>query len=466
MEPIPLPDVAARPAPAAPGYARRLGLFDASMVVVGGIIGAGIFLNPAIVAERLAAPGWILGAWVVGGVVAVIGALVFAELGARRPAAGGGYVYLREAIGPLPAFLYGWALLLVIGTGAIAAVSVTFARYATDLFSLPVAAVTPLAVGAVLVLTGINLLGVRPGSTVQNILTVLKLAALAGLVAAAFLAGADGEAALPAAGAGGGAASESPAAVPGGLALLGAFGAALIPVLFSYGGWQQANFIAEEMVEPRRDLPRALLAGVAVVVTVYVLANIAYLGTLGAAGLAASLAPAADTMRAVLGPAGGRLVAAAIVVSTLGFLNLVILVTPRVYRAMAEDGLFFGWAARLHPRWRTPTGALAFQAGWSILLLLSGTYGQLLDYVTFGDWIFFGLAAATVFVYRARDRGDAPGDGGFRMPGYPWLPAVFVTVAACVVVSSMASNPGNALIGATLIGGGIPVFLIWRRRRS
>jgi APA family basic amino acid/polyamine antiporter len=242
-----------------------------------------------------------------------------------------------------------------------------------------------------------------------------------------------------------------------------AFGAALIPVLFSYGGWQQSNFIAEEIVAPSRNLPRAILVGVAVVVAVYVLANVAYLATLGAPALATSLAPASETMRARLGPVGGTLIAAGIVASTFGFLNLVILVSPRVYQAMADDGLFFGWAARLHPRYRTPSGALLFQAGWSIVLLLSGSYGQLLDYVVFGDWIFFGLVVTTLFVYRRRPAGD---DVGFRTPGYPVVPGLFVAVAAYVVVSSIWSNPLNAALGAALIAAGVPVFALWRRRAA
>ena len=448
-------------------YARRLGLFDGTMVVIGGIIGAGIFLNPAIVAQRLSTTGWILAAWIAGGVIAVLGALCFAELGARRPQAGGGYVYLRDALGPLAAFLYGWTLLLVIGSGAIAAVAVTFARYAVDLLHLAPAAVNPLAICAILLLTGVNYVGVRSGSTTQNVFTVLKLLALAALIAV------SAAAAFGLVGGGAPRVSQAPAAAaPGGIAMIGAFGAALIPILFSYGGWQQANMIAEEIVEPRRNLPRALLLGVAAVVAAYVLANVAYLATLGPWRLSRSLAPASDTMRAVLGPWGGTLIAAGIVASTFGFLNLVILVSPRVYQAMADDGLFFGWAARLHPRFRTPSGALLFQAAWSIVLLLSGTYGQLLDYVVFGDWIFFGLVVSTMFVYRRREARAGAGEAGAGVPpaagyrawGYPVTPALFVLAALYVVGSSVASNPHNAAVGALLLAVGVPVFLFWRAR--
>ncbi len=320
-------------------YARRLGLFSGTMAVIGGIIGGGIFRTPAVVAERVGSPGLILAAWGTGGAVALIGAFCFAELGQRRPRAGGGYVYLREAWGPLPAFLYGWALLLVIASGAIAAVAVTFADYILALAGLPPGLTLPVAIGAILFLSAVNYVGVKPGAMVQNLFTVLKLAALAALIAAGLAAG------LPVT-------PPDPPPAPSG------FGAALVPILFTYGGWQQTNFIAEEMIEPERDLPRALLIGVGVVIGVYLLANLAYLRVLGAAGLAASTAPAADLMRIVLGPSGGTVIAAGIAASTFGFLNLVILVTPRVFQAMAADGVFFPQLARLirctaHRRWRS-----------------------------------------------------------------------------------------------------------------
>jgi APA family basic amino acid/polyamine antiporter len=253
-----------------------------------------------------------------------------------------------------------------------------------------------------------------------------------------------------------------------------ALGSALIPVLFTYGGWQQTNFIAEEIVEPERNLPRALIIGVAIVITVYVLTNVAYLRILGVGGLAASTAPAADVMDNLLGPVGGKIIAAGIAVSTFGFLNLVILVTPRVLQAMAADGLFFQKLAVLHPRYHTPTFAIVALAVCAIILTLSGTFGQLVDYVTFGDWIFFGLTAAGLFVYRNREsgagsQGREPPDSrllapSFRVPGYPVTPGVFVLAAAFVVASAIASNPKNAAIGAGLIALGIPAFLYWRSR--
>jgi basic amino acid/polyamine antiporter, APA family len=431
------------------GYARRLGLFSGTMAVVGGIIGGGIFRTPAAVAQRAGSVGLTVGVWIAGGIVALAGAFCFGELGARRPRAGGGYVYLRETWGPLPAFLYGWTLLLVIATGAIAAVSVLFADYALALLGWPSSWTLPLAITSIVVLSGINYLGVRPGAFTQNLFTVLKLLALALLVGVGLAWAAPAPPVAPAA----------PSA--GGSAIV-AFGAALVPVLFTYGGWQQTNFIAEEIIEPERTLPRALVLGVAIVVVVYLSANLAYLRVLGLAGLAASTAPAAEVMARLLGPRGAGVIAAGIAVSSFGFLNLVILVTPRVFQAMAANGVFLPRLARLHPVYRTPGAAIVLQAVWAVVLTLSGSFAQLVDYVTFGDWIFFGLTVAGLFVYRRRDHG-APA-GGFRAPGYPFTPALFVLGAAFVVVSAVAANPRNAALGTLLIALGVPVYAYWARR--
>ncbi|MEA2760770.1 MAG: basic amino acid/polyamine antiporter, family [Gemmatimonadaceae bacterium] len=435
-------------------YLRRLGVFDTTMVVIGGIIGAGIFLNPAIVAQRVHTSAFILTAWIIGGGVALIGALAFAELGARRPQAGGGYIYLTEAFGPLAAFLYGWTFLFIINSGGIAAVSVTFARYSVDLFGISTIYIKPLAAALLVTLAGVNYFGIRSGSITQNIFTVLKLAALAVLIfVGVFLAR-------------GGASATPPTETIQGFGVVRALGIALIPVLFAYGGWQYSNNIASEIVDPERTLPKALGIGIAVVILVYVLANVAYIKALGPTGLATSLAPAADTMRVVVGPFGAALMGIGIIASTIGFVNTGILSAPRMLQAMSADGLFFGFASRLHPRYRTPTGGIVIQAVWAVALALSGTYGQLLDYVVFGDWIFFGLIVATIFAYRRRDAATGITPSVFRMPGYPILPAVFVAIAAYVVVSAIWSNPRNALLGALLIALGVPAFLFWRRQHT
>src|SRR3989442_1204560 len=422
------------------------------MAVVGGIIGGGIFRTPATVAERVGTARLVLAAWVLGGVVALIGAVCFGELGARRPKAGGGYVYLRETWGPLPAFLYGWALLLVIATGAIAAVAVTFANYALAVFGLPDRLTVPVAVGAIALLAGVNYLGVKPAAVTQNVFTILKLAALAALVGAALSA--LGPPAQP---------LNRPTAPTGWWAVVVSTGAALVPILFTYGGWQQTNFIAEEIVDPERNLPRALVLGVAVVVLVYLLANVAYLEVLGPAGLAASTAPAADVMRALLGPAGGRLIAAGNAGSPFGVLKLVILGAPRVLQAMAADGVFFPRLAELHPVHRTPAAAIVAQAGWAtVLTLFWGTFSQLVDYVAFGDWIFFGLTVAGLFIYRARDPKGLPGGraaAGAAAPavavpgaGDSPAPGAFVLSAARGVASlGGAQTPHVSLRSAFLV---------------
>jgi APA family basic amino acid/polyamine antiporter len=312
----------------------------------------------------------------------------------------------------------------------------------------PAGLALPLAAGAVILLTLVNIVGVAPGAYTQNVFTVLKLAAIAVL---AWVAISPAE--VPAV-----AAAPS---LPAPSSTFGALAVALVPILFSYGGWQQTNYIAEEIRDPERTLPRALILGVVIVVTVYLLVNLAYLRTLGVEGLAASTAPAADTMGAWFGDRGRRMISAGIVISTFGFLDLVILVSPRVYQAMAADGLFPAAIARLHPRTRTPINALVLQGAWALTLMFLGTYGELLDWVVFADWITFGAVALTMVWYR---RSAGPDDRGFRDPLYPWSVALFVGAALYVVAGSVASNPGNALKGVVMIALGVPVYLFWQRR--
>jgi APA family basic amino acid/polyamine antiporter len=437
-------------------YLRRLGLFDASMVVMGGIIGGGIFLNPSIVAQRISSPRGVLATWIIGGAIGLAGALCFAELGSRRPQAGGGYVYLREAFGPLPAFLYGWTFLFIINAGGIGAIAVTFARYAADLARLPPSSVTPVAVASIVVLTTVNYVGVQVGAAVQNLFTVLKLVALALLIVAGFIAVPVASSAV---------AAQAPAATVS----IRTLGVALIPVLFSYGGWAHANNLGGEVKDGSHTLPRAIMLGMAGVIVVYLLANAAYLRALGASGLAQSATPASDVLHRALGQTGSTLIGLGIVASTFGFVSVAIMTAPRILQMMAADGLMLPSVAALHPRFHTPHLALLVQGVWAVVLTLSGTYGQLLDYTVFGDWIFFGLIAATLFSYRNQDRRrrlpvqDEEGAAGYRAPLFPVLPALFVCACGYVVISSIASNPLNALTGAGLIGLGVPVFLWYHR---
>ncbi len=434
------------------GFRRALGPFDAAMVVVGGIIGAGIFINPYIVAQRLDSATLVLAAWVVGGAIAMAGALSFAELGSLFPQAGGQYVYLRRAFHPLVGFLFGWALLFLIEGGATAAIAITFAEYTLRFLGRDVAS-TPLAVSAIAIVAIVNYLGVKPGSRLLNVFVVLKILALGVLIAAGAL--------LPA-----GARQPDALAVGGAAFPALAFGAALIPVMFSYGGWQKVNQVAEELRRPRRDMPIAIVAGTTVVVLIYLLVNVAYLRALGRDGLAATLTPAADTARLAFGAKGDRLIALGIAISTFGYLNLSALAPTRVYFAMAADGIFFKSVAKLHPRWRTPSVAIMIQSGWAILLTLTGTFAQLVDTVVFADWIFFGLTAAAVFVFRRQYPLAGRPAGSFKTPGYPLLPALFVAAAVVIVVSVLVSNPVRSVVGALLLLTGLPAFLWWRRRNA
>lgn len=429
-------------------FRRVLSTWDATMVVVGGIIGAGIFINPYIVARTLDSTPAVVAAWVTGGLIALAGAFAYAELGAVAPKAGGQYVYLRDAFHPVAGFLYGWALLFMIEGGAIAAVAQAFAQYLLRALD-STAATTPIAVLAIVLVSAINYVGVRPGSRVLNVFVALKVLALVVLIVAGLL--------LP-----GRAGGSVPA--PEGSVTVMAFGAALVPIMFSYGGWQNANYVAEEMRDPVRQLPRALLAGTLIVVAIYVSVNGIYLKALGHEGLAATLTPAADTAGRIAGSAGQRLISLAIAVSTFGFLHLAVLAPTRVYWAMADDRLFFRTVATLHPKFGTPTVAIVLQSVWAILLALTGRYDQLVGYVVAADWVFFGLSVAAVFVYRRRIPLATRAPGTFATPGYPVLPALFVAAAAYVVISVAWSSPGRTAFGAILLATGIPAYLIWKGR--
>ena len=443
-----------------PTLARKLGLFDASMIVMGGIVGAGIFINPYVVAQQVHTPMLILGAWIAGGVIALLGAFVYAELAARMPYVGGQYAYLRQAYHPAVAFLYGWVLLLVIQTGGMAAVSITFARYILDLTGArsPDWLVAALALGA---LTLINCLGVQPGSRVQSALMLMKIAAIAALVfCGAFLLGRPSQFALhPILG-------ERPSWH--GLSL---FGAAMVPVLFAYGGWQTANFIAGEIKDPRRNLPRGLLIGVGGVIALYVGVSWVCVRALGAATLAATYTPASAVMRLALGATGVKLIALGIAISTLGFLSQSILTAPRVYFAMAGDGLFFRAAARIHPRTRVPVVAICLQSVWTIVIVLSGRYEQILNYVVSMDFLFFGLTATCVFVFRRRESMGAPhlpdvGTTGYRVPGHPFTTALFVAASWLLVGNTIYRYPANSLVGMAILAAGVPVYFFWNSRRK
>ncbi len=425
------------------------------MIVIGGIIGSGIFINPYIVAERLDSSALVLGAWIAGGAIALAGALSYAELGSLFPRVGGQYAYLRDALHPMAGFLYGWALLAVIETGAIAAVAIAFATYTLRLVGRGDLSPTPLAIAALVILSLINVLGVKLGSRVLNVLVILKIGALAALILFGLFGAATPEWFTV----------GKPSTAPDSSTVI-AFGAALVPILFAYGGWQNANYVAEEVEDPSRELPVSIIVGTTVVVGIYVLVNVVYLRALGLEGLASTSTPAADAARHMFGSIGDRFVTAAIAISTFGFLDLAILAPTRVYYAMAADGLFFRPLARLHPRYRTPIVAIAVQTAWSCILALSGSYGQLLNYVVFADWIFFGLTVSTVLVFRRTVPLSERPPTSFRAPGYPVVPALFVATAAAIVFSVVWADPQSASRGALLLAAGIPLFYWFVTRRT
>ena len=428
-----------------PGYVRALSVWDASMVVVGGVIGSGIFLTPAAIAQQTSSATEQLIAWAIGGVIALTGALCYAELGARRPTAGGGYVYLREAFGLIIAFVYGWNLLVVNHSGAIAAVATVFVEYAGAAFGVTIADPRPFAVGTIVFLTGINWFGIRAGSLTQNILTVLKLLAISVLIVVGLSArGAPAPVAPPTA--------TSP------FALIGA----LMPVLFSYGGWYYVNDIAGEIRDPQRNLPRSLIFGMLLVAACYLLANASYLAVLGHDGLAASKAPAADLMRHVLGEPGARLIAAGIAISTLGFCNISVIGAARVFQVMGADGVFFRAAGRLHPRWHSPNVALVLLAFWSCALALTGTFNQLLNYSTVGDWLGMAAVIATLFWYHRHQSAEPV---SFRVPLFPLLPLAFLIVVLWIVTATVIDHPADAGMGVLITLAGLPVYFFWSRAR-
>lgn len=430
---------------------RRLTLLDTTLLVVGGIIGTGVFFNSSNVAQRVHTPGLILTAWLIGGAIALIGALSYAELGAMMPQVGGEYAFLREGLHPLVAFLYGWALLLVISTGAIAAVTMKFAE---TLATLAPALNTPLKIkltglAALWGLAAVNYFGVKPGALVQNVFTSGKLIALAVLIALGFSTRLPSHLTLHPFIAGGYEGS-----------LIIAMGAALAPILFSYGGWQNSTYTAGEIINPQKTVPRASIIGILIVIAVYLAANIAYLRVLPADAIRATGTLATDTAQKLIGDAGARFVSVAIVVSTFGFIDMTMLTAPRVFYAMARDGLLFGAAAYIHPKHKTPSVVLAFYTALTSVMMLAGSYDALLSYATFGDWIFFGSTVLSVFTLR-RKYPELPRP--YKVWGYPVLPALFVIVAFTFVIINFIANQPQTSYGLVLILTGIPAFYFFRR---
>jgi basic amino acid/polyamine antiporter, APA family len=456
-------------APAASVLERRLGVFSATTIIVGSMIGSGIFIAPSIMAAYVAAPGVWLGLWLVGGALTLLGALSYAELSAMMPHAGGQYVFLREAFGPRLAFLYGWTLFLVIQTGFNAAVAIAFAKFLGGIgvragendvllragaFTLSRA--QAVAVGVIALLTWVNARGVREGALVQNIFTVLKVGAIAMLVVVGFASGKGAFSHFrPILGTQLGARGLQ-------LGLLSAIGVAMSKALFAYDAWNTVTFTAEEVRDPQRNLPRALVVGTAVTTLVYTATCAAYLYVLPIdrmAGIEENRV-AADVAAVLLDGAGVTMVSIAILVSTFGCVNGLILGGARVLFAMGRDGLFFRAAARVDPHRQTPSGALVLQGVWSVVLALSGSYDRLLTYVTFASLAFNALTVIGLFVLR-RTRADAARP--YLTWGYPVTPAVYLIGAAFFLVYIFAGDPLDSLAGVGLVLLGLPAYALFRR---
>ena len=386
--------------------------------------------------------------WLAAGILSLLGALTYGELGAANPDAGGLYVYIRDSFGPLPAFLYGWTAFFVISTGSVATLAVAFTGYLGQFVDVSPVAAKVIAVFLIAVIAAVNARGARHGSNVQNFSTTLKTMAIVAMSIALLMRGRGLAGDLhiwPT--------SLTPSLVSG-------LGLAMISVLWAYEGWQYVTFSAGEARDPQRTFPRAIVVGTSVLIAIYLLANVAYVAALGSPGVQGSTRVAADAVTAMFGPAAGKLIALVILVSIFSAANGIVLTSPRLFFAMARDGVFFAKLAEVHPRFRTPAYSILASSAWAALLAVTGTFEQLLTYVVFAGWIFYGLGAVSIFVYRRRAP-DAPRP--FRVPGYPVTPILFVAASAAIVLNTMFTQPGRALVGLAAVFAGAPAFVLWRR---
>jgi APA family basic amino acid/polyamine antiporter len=432
---------------------RVFGLFDVTSIVIGGIIGSGIFLVPYDIAQNIQSPLLMLAVWVVGGFLSFLGALGLAELGAAMPEAGGIYVYLREAYGSFISFLFGWTLFLVIDSGAIATLAVAFSTNFPSFMNMSPLVSKLVAVIFIIFLAAVNYFGARQGGNLQNLLTVIKIMGIAGICAAAFLSGK-------------GNLSNFITPGPGKFSLdsLSSFGVALIATFWAYKGWETATYSAGEVKNPQRNLPLGILIGLFGVIVIYLLANLAYLYVLPVSAMTASKdGVAANAMKIAIGPIGAYIISVIILFSVLGAANQNMLCSPRVYFAMARDKLFFKSIARVHPKYKTPYVSIIAISLWSIVLSLSGTFQQLFTYVVFGEWIFFGLTIAAVFILR-RKRPDLPRP--YKTWGYPFAPAIFILAALAISVNSLIKQFFSSMAGLGIIFLGIPAYLYWKKRQK
>jgi len=457
---------------------RGLGLVAAIAIVVADVIGTGVFLKARVMTCNVGSPGMVVTVWVVGGLLSLAGALTYAELAVLMPSAGGEYVFIREAYGRIWGFLYGWTRFFVASTGSLAGLAAGFAiflniasRGALQAHSLTIplggreiaiGAVTLVASGAIVLVTLINCAAVSVGGRIASVLAALKISLVLGVGAGAFLL-ADGDWANYALSAIGGACAGVPAAARGGIA---GFGAAMLGAMWAYNGWNEVTFVAGEVKDPSRNLPRAIVGGIGIIATLYVVANLAYFYVLTPAAVA-SVSPdsavATEVVARFLGPVAGGLMAAALAMSVFGSLQVVALVSARIPYAMAVDGLFFKGLGRLSPRTRVPIRALLVQAVWAIVLVCSGSYDTITDYAIFAVLIFVVLATASVFVFRRRMPDAGP---SYRTLGYPVVPILFMLVATAIVINTLVTTPDRALAGVALMLAGLPFYWYWSRKSA
>jgi APA family basic amino acid/polyamine antiporter len=427
---------------------RTLGLRDLTILVFGSVIGSGIFLVPGIILRQVdGSVGLGMTVWLVGGVLSLLGGLTYGELTAMKPEAGGLYVYIRDCFGRLPAFLYGWTLFLVIANGAIATLAVAFGTYLGKVVPLGAPGEKVAAVAMIALVTAVNVRGTRRSADLQNWTTLAKSALLLAISGVLFARGHHfGEATT----------SLWPARID--TSMLSHFGLAMIAVLWAYEGWQFATYSAGEAKNPQRDFPLAFLMGVVFLIGIYLIANLAYLAAIGPQGATSSTTIAATSIAAVWSARASKLVSLAILVSVFSAANSIQLTAPRVFYAMAQDRLFFRGLAEIHPEFRTPAAAITVGGIWAAVLAATGTFEKLLGYVVFAGWIFYGLAAASIFVYRRRQP-DAPRP--YRVPGYPWTPLIFVLAAVALVANTIASTPKDAAVGVGIVLLGLPAYLFF-----
>jgi len=431
-----------------PELRRVLGLRDLVLLIVGTVIGSGIFLVPSAVLHSVGNSVTVaLMVWVIGGFLSLLGALTYGELSATKPEAGGLYIYIRDCFGGLAGFLFGWILFFVVSTGSVATLAVAFSNYLGGLIELKPWAAKVVSLLMIGVIAVVNVRGTRQSANLQNLTTAIKVAAILAMAAGLLLfsqAVHPLKVAMP------------PSAGVG--SIWAGFGTAMVSVLWAYEGWQYATFTAGETIHPQRNFPLAFMSGIGILIGVYLLANLGYVAALGADGVANSSRVAASAL-STLSPVLARFVTLAILISIFSAAHSITLTAPRVFYAMAKDGVFFQQLAQVHPQFGTPAFAILAATVWASLLAITGTFEQLLTYVVFVGWAFYALAAASIFVYRKRKTTGTV----YRVPGYPWTPSCFIAIVGLFVANTIIHQPLRAFVGTVIVLTGVPAYFAWRR---